>query len=146
MIQQSARSRKRGDPTKQRGLTLIELMIVLAILGIIISIALPNFVSSKIAANEASAIASVRNITTANFAYSQTVGKGSFTGNLADLAATSPALIDSVLASGQKSGYNFSLTSDGQTFEITAVPVQSGVTGVRTFTTDQTGALHSSSP
>jgi type IV pilus assembly protein PilA len=99
---------------KQKGFSLIELLIVVAIILIIAAIAIPNLMRSKMAANEASAVASVRTLNTASATYSSTYGIG-FPAGLANLgpaaAATAAAadLIDNVLSTGAKSGYTFVL-------------------------------------
>jgi len=134
-----------------RGFSLIELLIVVSVILIIAAIAIPNFVRSKIAANEASAVQSLRTITTAEFLYSVTYGI-SFTPDLPSLSGTTATpdpshaeLIDEVLASGAKSGYQFSYTpgaTDAQghvaTYSVNANPVVPGSTGQRYFYTDQT--------
>src|SRR5258706_771861 len=104
---------------KQKGFSLIELLIVVAIILIIAAIAIPNLLRSRIAANEASAVGSIRTLNTAEVTYSSTYPDQGFTCTLSNFgppagsaAATSTAagLVDAVLASGVKSGYSFSLT------------------------------------
>src|SRR5437764_13645422 len=101
---------------KQKGFSLIELLIVVAIILIIAAIAIPNLLRARIAANEASAVGSIRTLNTADVTYSSTYPDKGFTCTLSNLgppagsaAATSTAagLVDSVLASGVKSGYSF---------------------------------------
>ncbi|HSR52913.1 MAG TPA: prepilin-type N-terminal cleavage/methylation domain-containing protein [Acidobacteriota bacterium] len=124
---------------RTKGFSLIELMIVVAIIGIIAAMAIPNLVQSRIAANEASAISSVRTITTAQIAFFAGVGNGAFAGSLGDLNANE--LIDAVLAAGQKDGYNFAVTGNGNAgFTVTASPVSES-TGRRSFFSDETGVI-----
>ncbi len=100
---------------KQKGFSLIELLIVVAIILIIAAIAIPNLLRAKMAANEASAVGSLRTINTSCVEYSTTYGVG-FPPSLASLGGTGTAtsasagLIDSVLSGGVKSGYNFAYT------------------------------------
>lgn len=121
------------------GFSLIELMIVVAVIGIISILAVPNFMRSRLFANETSAIASLRVIVTGEITYASTVGNGSF-GSTEELVAQ--GLIDAALGSGTKDGYNLTVTPDGSSgFTVTAVPVTAGTTGQRGFYADQTGVI-----
>src|SRR5450432_1303507 len=103
---------------KQKGFSLIELLIVVAIILIIAAIAIPNLLRARIAANEASAVASIRTLNTAQISYNSTYPTVGFSSSLSKLAGTScgpptssgACLIDTQLGSGTKSGYTFLLT------------------------------------
>jgi type IV pilus assembly protein PilA len=135
---------------KQKGFSLIELLIVVAIILIIAAIAIPNLLRSKMAANESSAVGSLRTLNTGSVSYSTTYG--GYPPSIAALGPATPAtsvsadLIDSVLSSGTKSGYTFTFTPTAvggvvQSYTISAAPVTPGTTGQRGFFTDQSGVI-----
>ena len=146
---------------KNKGFSLIELLIVVAIILIIAAIAIPNLLRARITANETSAVGSIRTINTASVQYSSTYGNG-FPPTLLTLGppAAPPAvcnsadLIDQVLAAGQKSGYNFNFfpgapvanppagcAAGAVSYDIAAVPITVGTTGQRSFCTNQSGVI-----
>jgi len=149
---------------KEKGFSLIELLIVVAIILIIAAIAIPNLLRSRMAANEASAVGSIRTMNTAAVTYNTTYGIG-YPTTLAQIgttgttvSCTNAELLDSVLTAGSKSGYTFALVAgtvsvasslvptgctagkvDG--YVVTAVPATPGTTGQRGFCSDGSGVI-----
>ena len=141
---------------KQKGFSLIELLIVVAIILIIAAIAIPNLLRSKIAANEASGVGSVRTINTAEVSYSSSWGTGYAVAitNLGGPAgciavAATACLLDPALSTAPytKSGYTFVAVGGNlinnimNTFEVNASPAVPGTTGQRAFCSDQSGVI-----
>jgi len=138
------------------GFSLIELLIVIAVILVIAAIAIPNFIRSKMRANETAAAENLRTISTAEVVYSTTYGIGyspdlpSLSGNPTVPNASQAGLIDTVLAAGQKSGYQYTFNvigvdSNGYVlrYNVTADPLIPGTSGDRHFYTDQTDVIRS---
>jgi prepilin-type N-terminal cleavage/methylation domain-containing protein len=152
----SQKNRNRAERSQCVGFSLIELLIVVAIILIIASIAIPNLLRARIAANEASAASSVRKIATAEVTYAAAYPTIGFANVLSDLGgpagtctptSTSACILDSVLTSGSKSGYSFTALGFGgtpnSTFVAGGAPQSFDQTGVRNFCIATDGVLRS---
>ena len=149
----------------EEGFSLIELLIVVAIILIIAAISIPNLLRSRMAANEASAVGSIRTINVAAIEYQSIYGIG-FPPSLTQIGTTGAAatscnnaqLIDSVLTAGIKSGYSIAIVPGTQVvasasvpknctagysvgYVVTANPISVGTTGQRAFCSDATGVI-----
>ncbi len=136
-----------------RGFSLIELLIVVAIILIIAAIAIPSLLRARMSANESSAVASLRTINTGMITYNSTYPTVGFAATLSVLGGTAPCtpssttacLIDSVLSAGSKSGYSFAATGSGgppaTTYYATGVPLTVNETGVRSFCSVSDGVV-----
>jgi len=136
----------------QQGFSLIELLIVVAIILVIAAIAIPNLLQARVSANEASAVASLRTINTAEITYNSNYPTVGYASTLASLGGSSCAppdetaacLIDSQLASGAKSGYSFTATGIGPApiggYFAVGSPIGGG--GNRSFCSTEDGVIH----
>jgi len=118
---------------------LIELLFVITIIGIIASFAIPFLDSSKMAARETSAINNVHSLVTAQMNYSLTKGFGNYATTLSTLATS--GYIDSVMGSGTKNGYLYSLSAGGVAFSVQARPITYSSTGNRSFFSDESAVI-----
>jgi hypothetical protein len=149
--------RLKGDGMALAGMVLgYVTMVAVPFIAIIAAVAIPNLLRSRTAANEASAVGSIRTINVAEVTYAVTYPKTGFSGSLGELGGASPCtsssttacLIDEVLASGQKSGYRFTYeatdTNGDQVMDgyfVQAIPVTPGTTGMRWFCSDESGVI-----
>jgi type IV pilus assembly protein PilA len=142
---------QRGTIRAQKGFSLIELMIVVAIILIIAAIAIPSLTGAKVSANEASAVASIHVIGTAQTQYSTTYPQIGFASKLTQLGPAPDGNPNSDAANlvagdlttkGAKSGYKFTLTGGGAVYTIIATPEMPGKTGRRSFCSDQSSVIY----
>ncbi|OQX81369.1 MAG: hypothetical protein B6D56_02675 [Candidatus Omnitrophica bacterium 4484_70.1] len=123
----------------RKSFTLVEIMIVVAIIALLAAIAIPSFLRARLNANESAAVSALHTISTAAQSYRSVNPK--YPSALTSLSSAEPAYIDSVLGSGAKQGYSFYLEGHTYTFSATARPVTYGKTGVRSFYVDESGII-----
>ena len=138
---------------RERGFSLIELLVVVAIILIIAAIATPSFLRARISANESSAVTSIHAITTSEIGYSSSYPQTGFSPSLAALGPgagtcdpSAACFVDKQLASGTKSGYQFTYLGDGATpsmgYTLNADPIAYGLTGQTGYFADETSTIH----
>ncbi len=126
----------------RKGFTLVEIMIVVAIIILLAAIAIPNLLRARLNANEAAAIGGMRTLSTALESYRAAQTSPAYPTALTVLSAATPAYIDSTLGAGSKQGYSYSFTRDSANeYTISATPITTGVTGSRSFVLDETGVI-----
>jgi len=128
---------QRSGMRRLQGFTLLELMIVVAVLAIVVAIALPGFLQSRIAANEGSAISSTKHVVSANEQYR--LRFGSFADSISDLGAA--GYIDDSMSDSLKSGYTFSYVGYSDDYDLNGDPVSPGLSGNRYFFVDSSGVI-----
>ena len=134
--------------TRRRGFSLIELLIVVAIILIIITIALPKLSRARMYSQETAALAAIRTLHEAQVQYNSQFGR--YAASLAELGppttgtanASAADLIGNDLAGGEKSGYKFTLTGTQGGYVINANPIAFNSSGSRTFYSDQSMVVH----
>lgn len=128
----------------KKSFTLVEIMIVVAIIALLAAIAIPSFLRMRLNANESAAISALHTIATAAQSYRSV--NATYPENLADLGVNSnPPYIDTILGCSSqpctKQGYNFALTGTTYTFTATAVPTTFQRTGIRSFYIDESNII-----
>ncbi len=123
----------------EKGFSLTELLISVAVISVISAIVVPTFLHSRIAVNEVSAIKVVGDVLSSQMTYASTTGRGSYSPDLKALEEA--GLIDGVLEQGAPLGYTFSVSGSSSTFSIHARPLVFGSSGTRSFYSDQTGVI-----
>ena len=146
---------------KQKGFSLIELLIVVAIILIIAAIAIPNLLRARISANDSGAVATLRTLNTSQISFATSYPTIGFASTLVMLGPGAPGicdsvhacLIDSTLATGTKSGYVYFVTTTANPtanppafvdYVMAATPQQPGTSGSKNVCTGQDGVIRSS--
>jgi len=128
----------------KRGFTLVEIMIVVAIIALLAAIAIPNLLRARLQTNESASQAALKTIATAEVTYRSA---GDTYGTLDNLGTPTvgPAYIDRVLGCNTtpcvKSGYNFTANATANTFVSTAIPNLQNITGIRKFCITEDGVV-----
>ena len=125
---------------KSKGFTLVEIMIVVAIIALLAAIAIPNLLRAKISANDALAKATLRSLSTGSESYA-TANSGNYPSDVTSLTGASPAYINQAYCGTTVSGYAFVCTFTSGSYTVIATPVTVGTSGTTTYTISTGGVL-----
>jgi len=133
----------RKEQSSLMGFTFVEIMVVVAIIALLSSIAIPSLLNARLTANESAAISGLKTVAAA--AHTFRAGNTTYPANLNVLGSANPPYIDPVLGCAvqpcAKQGYNFTLAGNATAFTANAAPITLGTTGNRYFFVDTSGIV-----
>jgi type IV pilus assembly protein PilA len=125
---------------RQKGFTLVEIMIVVAIIALLAAIAIPNLLRARISANDALAKSTLRSLSTASETFA-TANTGNYPADIASLTGATPPYINKAYCDSTVSGFSYSCTFGAGAYTFIATPVTVGTSGTTTFTMSTGGVL-----
>lgn len=140
----SFRSPERPTCSTQRGFTLVEIMVVIALIIVIAALAIPVSLRARLQSNETAAIGNLRTISSAAEAFRSATNPSAYPASFAAMASAVPPYLDSAWnTSNERQGYiyGFSAAANGDTFSATAAPRTLNVSGANSYCVDQTGVI-----
>lgn len=132
-------------PKKGRGFTLVELLVVISIIVVLASLAIPAALRTRLQSNETATVGNLRTISSAAESYRSTQNPPAYPPDFATMVNSNPAYLDTAWLSNQRQGYIYTFASaqQGETYGVTATPRIPNVTGVNAFCVDHTAVIRS---
>lgn len=133
------------NPNKNGGFTLVELMVVIALIVLVASLAIPASLRARVQSNQSATIGNLRTLSSSTEGFRSATNPPSYAANLNQMVTATPPYLDSTWLTNPRQGYNYSYVAaaSGETFSTSATPNIQNISGVNSYCVDHTGVIRS---